>query len=367
MSEPNDEKEVAPVGPVQYVKFVTKRAFGIELEVAPNLTINKLTELVKNYDPKKEVMSSRTYQQDHGNNYWHVKFDRSCGERQGEGGWEVASYVASGAEDLVKISDMGKVLKDGGARINDNCGYHIHAEVRDFKTNDAAALVAYWMKLENIIMEILPKNRRNNIYCRKLRDVKPVQARDLQSAESFWVRVRPMSMANEERRVALNMCNFALGSPHKRTAELRLPEGTLEPKDIKNWCRMFVHFVHSCKKRTFPGDITPVTTLKDALICLGLHSEDPFYILSSGLYETKTWFLERALKYTANKNLKTEAQEILSFIIPPTKETTADSKTVIVPGIGSLPAKQGPKKKKKETVPGLLDEADYWYAYDDSV
>src|SRR4051812_41146810 len=113
------EKTVAPAAPtfqhVQYVKFSTKRAFGIELEVSKSVTLNKLVDAVRLADPKREVHGSNSYSQDHGNNFWHVKFDRSCGTKANEGGWEVASYKASGAKDLVKISDMGDILKKAGA------------------------------------------------------------------------------------------------------------------------------------------------------------------------------------------------------------------------------------------------------------
>jgi hypothetical protein len=355
-----------PVGPVQFIKFVTKRAFGIELEVNRNITLNKLTEAVKYVEKDREVMSSSTYSQDSGNNYWHVKFDRSCGNRSGEGGWEVASYKASGTDDLIKISNMGAALKAAGAEVNDNCGYHIHCEIADFKTEQAATLVARWMKIEDIILEICPKNRRENIYCRKLRTVKPVVAHDLRTAEAFWLKVRPTSMDNPERRVTFNMCNYALGSRSKRTVELRLPEGTLEPKDIKNWCRLFVHFVNYTKKQPLPKDVDPVMTLKDAATILGLHNEDPFYILSSGLYETKSWFLSRAIQYAQKKSLRNEAQDLLNFMIPPISESAVNTKKMIVPAIPKEKIKPKKSKVKIEEIKSpwkMMDYDDTWQSY----
>jgi hypothetical protein len=366
--ELNDiEKEAVDFSslPVQYVKFITKRRFGIELEVSKKVTLETLVNAVKLADRNKECIASNHYQQDAGNNYWHCKFDRSCGTKNNEGGWEVASYVASGAQDLIKIAGIGPILSQAGAVVNDNCGYHIHCEIKDFEQSHAANLVAYWMKLEPIIAEILPKNRRANIYCRMLRDVKPVTDAQLKTAEAFWQRVRPLSFDNAERRVSLNMCNYALGTAVKRTAELRLPEGTLEEIDIKNWARLFIHFVNYCKRAQFPGNITPVSTLREAAIVLGLHNEEPFFILSKGLYETKQWFLNRALKYTTKKAIKTEAQEFLNFIIPPT--------SVVSPMLRySYVDDEAPKKKPKKAKvtikerpqTALLHEDDYWQPYD---
>src|ERR1700677_4881235 len=93
---PLEETAIPQLLPVQYVKFITKRCFGIELEVNRKLSLNDLVAVVRAADPKRECIGSAHYQQDQNNNYWHVKFDRSCGN-DGEGGWEVASYKASWA------------------------------------------------------------------------------------------------------------------------------------------------------------------------------------------------------------------------------------------------------------------------------
>lgn len=358
---------------VQYVKFVTKRCFGIELEVNKKVSLDTLVNAVRLADKEKECVGTNHYQQDAGNHYWHCKFDRSCGNNPMEGGWEVASYKASGADDLVKISEMGTVLQKAGAEVNDNCGYHIHVEIADFKPDQAACLMAYWMKLEHMILEILPKGRRKNPYCKLLSETKLVGNRYLADAATFWAKVRPTSYENSERRVALNMCNYALNTHNKRTVELRLPEGTLDPVDIKNWARMFIHFCNYCKKAKWPGNVASVTTLRDALTILGLHNEEPFFILSKGLWETKAWFLNRAIKYSNKKNLKAEAQDFLNFISPP---TTAPSPMLrLFTGYDELDGekekpkarpKKGREKKRiilKDTIVGRIMDDDYWQPY----
>jgi hypothetical protein len=320
---------MAEILPVQYIRFNTKRCFGIELEVSKRVGLEALVNAVRGADPKRQCMGSTTYRQDASNDYWHVKFDRSCGAKANEGGWEVASYKASGAKDLLKIANMGDVLTHAGAEVNDNCGYHIHVEIADFQRAQAATLVANWMRLEKLIAEILPKSRRSNVYCRMLSEMKPVRTADLSDPETFWLRVRPVSYDHAERRVALNMVNYALAHPGKRTAELRLPEGTLDPGEIKNWARLFIHFVHSQRKAPWPATVAPLIDIKSALAVLGLHSDDPFFLLSKGLYETKAWFLSRILKHSSKKLYKAEAQEFLNFIVP-VKEDAPSKKKVSV-------------------------------------
>jgi hypothetical protein len=352
--------------PVQYVKF-TKRKFGIELEVSKKVSLETIVNAVKLADRDKEVYSSNHYQQDSGNTYWHCKFDRSCGAKANEGGWEVASYVGNGVDDLLKISQIGTALKNAGCEVNDNCGYHIHAEAKDYDQNQAATLMAYWMKLEPLLGEIVPKSRitgKTAIYCKMLRDVKNVRSVDLKNAETFWARVRPTSFDNNERRVSLNMCNYALGTASKRTAELRLPEGTLEEVDIKNWARMFIHFVSYCKKARFPGNIDPVTNLREMATVLGLHNEDPFFILSKGLYETKMWLLSRAVKY-GKKAIKAEAQDYLNFIAPSAPATSPMLRDSWADLYEEVKKKVVPKKKKEMKVPSVISENDFWEPYDE--
>jgi len=324
------------IPPVVYVKFSTGRAFGVEMEVNKKLSLEQLTAIVKKADPKTECMSSNQYQQDYGNDYWHVKFDRSCGEKINDGGWEVASYKASGAEDLVKISQMAASLREAGAEVNNNCGFHVHVEIADFNTSQAATIVANWMRIERMMQEILPKHRRNNVYCRLLTDRFRIGTEE-HTPTTFWAMVRPHSFDNTERRVALNLCNFALSAPNRRTIELRTPEGTLIEKDVKNWTRLFIHFVNDCKKREFPRTLNPCVDLHEAVSVLGLHNEEPFYILSKGLYETKIWFLRRIVKYSSVKKLVQEAESFVNFIKPP--ENT------------NLPLTTSRKKHLKEVMP----------------
>lgn len=51
------------------------------------------------------------------NDYWEVKFDRTCGP-QGKGfdhGWEVASFIATGTYDIDHIAKASSFLRDFGA------------------------------------------------------------------------------------------------------------------------------------------------------------------------------------------------------------------------------------------------------------
>src|SRR5579859_7521130 len=209
---------------VLYVQFKSKRNFGVEIEVNNRVGAQQLVKIVASVDPNRAVLQSNTYAQDYNNDHWHVKFDRSCGDIANQGGWEIASYKARGYKDINKIEEVVNALKNGGAAINDDCGIHVHAEISDFRHIQAASLVAYWMQIEPVICEMLPKHRRNNRYCKPMSKAYALRGRTY-TVEHFWDFLRPRSNDNQYRRVALNMCNYALSVPGRRTAELRLPEG----------------------------------------------------------------------------------------------------------------------------------------------
>lgn len=298
---------------VRYIKFKSTRNFGIELEVNERINANELVRCVSSADPDRPVIQSAHYQQDYDNDYWHVKFDRSCGDVKDRGGWEVASYKASGYKDIEKMSKIAEAMKAAGAVTNNECGFHIHAEIADFKHDQAAALVAYWMKIEPVVLEILPKHRKNNKYAKPLTKKFEGSVDKLYNAKQFWEIVRPQRFDNPNRRVALNMCNYAQWVPNRKTVELRLPEGTLDGKEVKNWIRFFLCFVDFVRKKEFPGTVEPAN-LYETMKIIGLHNENPFFILSKAMRDTKMWLMRRILLYSTKKKLREEAETFLNAL-----------------------------------------------------
>lgn len=298
---------------VKYVKFNSKRNFGIELEMNNAVQARQLVKVVAATDPNHPVIMSDHYQQDYGNGYWHVKFDRSCGDVEGQGGWEVASYKASGYKDVDNMGEVTDALKVAGVVTNNNCGFHIHAEIADFTAAHAASLVAYWLKIEPVVCEMLPKHRRGNKYCRLLTKQFAGEIAKSHGAREFWELVRPRAYDHQNRRVSLNMCNYAHNIPNRRTAELRLPECSMSGKDVKNWIRFYLMFVESAKQAQFPGNATPVG-LVDAMRIVGFHGASPFLILSRGLREAKIWMCRRILTYSTKESLRNEATTFLNTL-----------------------------------------------------
>jgi hypothetical protein len=310
-------KKVDPV--VVYVKFDSKRGFGVEMEVNQKVALNELRNIVQKNDLTHQVITSSTYTHSNGNNYWHIKFDRSCGDvytgkASDKGGWEVASYIARGYKDITNISEIARKLKDSGVVVNNNCALHVHGDVSDFSQEQVATLVAHWMRIESVISEIVPKHRRNGKFCRLLTKKFPIKSYSL---NSFWQTVKPVDFSDADRKVALNICGYC--SYKRPTVELRLPEGTLDHKDVRNWIRMFVHYIDNVKHMTFPANIEPAG-LMETLQILGLHGDKSFVILSKSLRETKMWLMNRILKFSTKRKLREEAEDFLLTLELPRNE-----------------------------------------------
>lgn len=306
--------------PLKYKKFDTKRRFGVEFEFGKELTRQRVAKIIRSVSPIQ--VDTMTYAQSINNNSWHVKEDRTCGST-GYRGVEVASFVCSGINALLHIADVAEALQDNGAQVNRHCGLHIHVDIHDFSINKVGILMAYWLKIENMLELALPAHRSGNHFCRKYiekaDDLQPLIRRDnkiiktvlgydvnskgfrnapIWSARKIWNTFRPALYENTDRRVNLNLMNYVQSLDNewgRKTVEFRWPEGTLNGNDIKNWVRLFVSFIDHCRHLKFPKNISSVG-LEETLSILGLgHEGDDFYILSEGLMETKTWFLERII------------------------------------------------------------------------
>jgi hypothetical protein len=313
---------------VEYREFTPKRKFGVEIEVSAHISREALKEKIRTVDLIREIVVSDRYVQDYNNNYWHVKFDRSCSDIDFPYGWEISSYVASSVDDLTMICKVTDCLRKGGVKANDNCAVHVHVDASDYTIEELASLVANWIKMEKIIKEAVPRRRITGVYSKLLshhyRGVLSVNCS--YEPVAFYNLILPRPRADgrwrlSDRRLALNLTNWVdchlRNNQIRKTIELRLPEGSLEPNNVKNWIVLFVHFISFCKRVKFPKVLTAYE-LVDTLIHFGIHNKNPM-IVDSYLWEAKVWFLNRVIKYSSNNVLRKECVDLLNHICSPYK------------------------------------------------
>ena len=274
---------------VKYKKFISQRRFGVELETSNTLTKAKVRTVLKGLSSHGSFATK--YSLSGESNSWHVKDDATCGPagRLGPKGVEIASFVAKGMTDLQHIGEIADGLCRAGSEINENCGLHVHAEAVDLSSDQIGIILAHWIKMEPILSLSMPISRWNNPYCRMTLDGRKIDKNATWSSHELWTLLR----------VNLNLVNYARAeffkTDHRKTLELRWPEGTLYSRDVKCWVRLFLNFIDTCKDRPMPKNLLRAD-LDETLTFLGLNHNQDFIIFSEGLHDTKTWFLERIIE-----------------------------------------------------------------------
>jgi hypothetical protein len=280
---------------------ISNRSFGVELESHPVITGNEIVDIIRK-NSQRQVIKTK-WKQTSGSNYWHVKTDSTCGGGKLKG-WEVASFKASGYNDLLEICKVTKALKKNGLKCGEDCGFHVHVDISDFSLNQASVLLAYWAKIEKIVLKSVPNFRLKNKYCRSISNKiknKNKKWNDL----DFWEAFGPKDTSihnNKDKRVTMNLVNYLsyIKCPYldRSTVEFRFPEGTFSEIDVKNWVLFFINFVENIKNKKMPENLVCVNNLGQFLEISGV--------------DNKKWFFYRVMNFDMNKKWRRIAQKQLA-------------------------------------------------------
>jgi hypothetical protein len=277
---------------------LSSRFFGVELESHPSISIDEIVEII-NKNSSRRILKTK-WKQSIGNDFWHVKTDSTCGGGFPKG-WEIASFKASGKKDLLEICSVSKALSLSGLVCGEDCGLHVHVDISDYNLEQAAVLLAYWIKVEKIVLRTVPFFRLKNKYC-KVIEKKILTKKQSWHPLDFWDCYGPKNLSihnNKDKRVTMNLVNYAayLQMPYLRcsrpTVEFRFPEGTFNYIDIKNWVLLFVNFVENIKFRKMPDNLYCVSNVNSLVDILGVSDNN-----------NKKWFFNRLLNYNTTKKWK---------------------------------------------------------------
>ena len=320
---------------INYRELPTNRSFGVELEVSKTLSKAGIADSLRvfediinaTYKPVVYTLGVKGWAESRSNDYWHVKYDSTCGPlgKHKDHGWEIASYVAQGHQELDSISRAVNWLSHAGLETSRNCGFHVHVNAKNLSPRQMGILLARWIKVEPFLIGICDRSRKDNQYCRSLlmRYWDTGYLYDSESPEEFYLRMRPRNFSshnNPDKKYTLNILGYTIyrenGYWDRPTVELRLPECRLDDIHVKNWTRLFLNFVESCQFDTSPPkNLYPVSTIQGVLKCLGLHGKSSFLILDDQLLDTKKWLLQKISKsYKLTDNMSDQAAKWLEFI-----------------------------------------------------
>ncbi len=312
---------------VTYEKFVPSNAFGVELEVDEKILRPVISELIMTVDPGRHVATTNGWNITgvaHGipSNCWNVKTDSTCGSSPGKYGNEVASPKLFTKLDIGIVGNVANVMKNVECQVNNHCGVHIHADLTGWTPTHVGIMLAHWCKIEPIIGQMLPPHRRNNQYAKMMRKKHAIKDESEFTSEGLYAKMEPKNLGihqNHDKRVAINLIGYATGlkipEHGRKTAELRLPEGTLERDDVENWIRFYLHFI--MKSRDKPMCNLRTASLTEFMKIMGLEKQNGFCFLDPDLHKLKVWILKRILRYTNDSLLFHETIDRINMIQEP--------------------------------------------------
>lgn len=309
------------------------RKFGVELEVSPDVHKTKIGTLLEDFElyyatgrVVKVTPGVNGWDVTNSNNYWHVKYDSTCGPigKPHDSGWEIASFIGASQQDLEDISEAGQYLLDSGVCTNKNCGFHIHIDVSDFSPEKMAILIARWLKIEFSILSACPSHRISNPHCQLLNFKKIIEnvSYNPNRLVDFWNNMAPNNLSahdNQDKRYTVNTIGYRIGqSDHsysRKTVEFRFPECLLNKNHIANWVKILMCFVEDC----FVAESPPTNILRcdliESLQLMGLKGNEDFYLLDEKLFDAKLWFLQKIKNESTEPAYVKQAEELLAFML----------------------------------------------------
>lgn len=119
------------------------------------------------------------------------------------------------------MTKVANVLKKAKAYVNKSCGLHVHLDMRQ---RNAAQCAAALLSKQNEMTTLVPKERLGSKYC------KLTKATNIDKA---------LKNGNLSRYKAINLSSYK----ELKTIEVRLHEGSVDYKEIVNWCRYLIGVV----------------------------------------------------------------------------------------------------------------------------
>lgn len=185
----------------------------------------RLLGSLRTYGVELETDKCAGYSGLDGRTYFNAKDDGSIN------GKEFVSGILRGDRGLDAIREFCGLAED--FKVADSCGYHLHIGVRDLTDDQRRAVCVGYALTQSLWFSLVPKARRENIYCNGLR----WSANQALDCNDFYY------FAESQNRY--QWFNIAAYAEHK-TFEIRLHSGTLDGDKVCNWVRAHIKFLEWC-------------------------------------------------------------------------------------------------------------------------
>jgi len=178
-------------------------------------------------------------------------------------GFELNTSPASGNKWVAMIENVCEALESDDARVNRDCGYHVHVDARDYDFAALQRLIEVYAVIEEALFSVVARSRQHNQYCEKCgqrflecsrlgidpedKVAKATYGKDADrdAIRSAKYQKYPLGYGRV-RYAALNLHSWNF----RGTLECRLHQGTLNPRNITNWGILWAAIIDWAKDRS---------------------------------------------------------------------------------------------------------------------
>lgn len=200
------------------IDYTFNRRFGVEIE-AYNCQMSVLVDALR----EEGIQVSAESYNHTTRNHWKLVTDSSL---SGNYTFELVSPVLEGEAGLQELKKVCWVLDACDVKVNASCGLHIHFDAANFSLQTWKNIAISYKHIESVIDKFMPESRRNNRYCRSLREI---TEQNINNAQSI-IALQEIAFENT-RYFKVNPQSY---SRHK-TIEFRQHAGSINYDKISNW------------------------------------------------------------------------------------------------------------------------------------
>lgn len=152
-------------------------------------------------------------------------------------GVEFCSPILQGDAGLSELANILQICNDNGAEVDNECGLHVHIDLRDFNKQEFVRLFYILRKVESVTRLLVTEERNSNHFCSA--SLSQVRTDDRRGFDE-----RIMDYCESMQRYSAY--NFSAYYDHG-TVEIRLHHGTLNYEEIRNWVLLHLSIVDFAK------------------------------------------------------------------------------------------------------------------------
>lgn len=259
--------------------------FGVEIEMT-GLTREKAVKVIgEHFNERTSYGEGRYYTIDENNRQWRFKSDGSIRtyvnkDHQVHDSRYSVEFVTPICryEDIPRIQECIRTLRQNGAITNDSCGVHIHVDARDFTPDKLKNLSNIMFSKEDLLfktLKVLPARR--NRYCHDMYPnfIEQINQNSSLTMEQIMNIYHNNSNPMGDRYQALN---FRALNDHG-TVEFRLFNGTLHAGEIKAYIHLCLAICNQALTQTRASRIKTVSenecyTFRTWLLRLGMIGDE---------------------------------------------------------------------------------------------